>query len=171
MRRMDEEILYQHRYVATAGTVRAMARAFVDHLFRVRRTWLFLALVWVLFAGVFLLGMDSSYSLRTRLGWSVALGLVPTVVLVLALAALSYVRTIRSARTRVFDGAVLESGFGTDEFVFRNPVASSRTRYSVVRSIDVRGDHVFVRQHGVPLVAIYPRELFPDEAVEQMRRG
>lgn len=168
---MDEEIAYQHRYVASAQTARQLARAYVDHLFRRRQTLVLFAAVFVLLAAIFLLSMDASYALGTRIGWALALAVVPTVIFALAIAMLSYARTVKSAATRVFDGAVLESGFGTDELVLRNPVASSRIQFRAIRSIDVRGEEVFMRQHGVPLVSVFPRELFPDQQLARIRRA
>jgi hypothetical protein len=38
-----------------------------------------------------------------------------------------------------------------------------------VRSVAPRGDFVFLQQHGVPVVAVYPRELFPDDAIARIR--
>lgn len=165
---MDEEIPYQYRYVATEATSREMARAFVDHLFRRRQAWLFLAAILLVFAAILLIGMDTSFSLGARIGWSLLFAVVPTVVLALAIALLSYVRTLKAARTRIFDGAVIESGFGSEELVLRNPVASSRIQYRAIRSVTARGHQVFLRQHGVPLVAVFPRSLFPDEAIARI---
>jgi hypothetical protein len=69
---------------------------------------------------------------------------------------------------RVFPGAVLESGFGEDALVLRNPVSESRISYKAIRSVTPRGDFIFMRQHGVPLTSVFPRALFPREAIERI---
>jgi hypothetical protein len=78
---------------------------------------------------------------------------------------------VRSARVRVFPGAVLESGFGADALVLRNPLSESRVSYRAIKSVTPRGDFIFMRQHGVPMVGAFPRALFPDEAIARMARS
>jgi hypothetical protein len=54
----------------------------------------------------------------------------------------------------------------THRFVAR---PETRLSYRAVRSVAPRGDFVFLQQHGVPVVAVYPRELFPDDAIARIR--
>jgi hypothetical protein len=118
---------------------------------------LFLAL----FTLIFLTSMDSSFSMGKRLFWAIVFALVPTLILAVFFSALGYYRVARSAQVRVFPGAVLESGFGEDALVLRNPMSESRIRYESVRSVATRGDFIFMRQHGVPMISVFPRALFP----------
>lgn len=94
--------------------------------------------------------------------------LLPTLILAVWALAMSYLRMVRRSRWRLFNGAVLESGFGDGEMVFRNTLGSVRLSYKGVRSVTARGKFVFIQMHGVPVMAIYPRELFPDEAITRI---
>ena len=113
--------------------------------------------------------MDERFSLESRLAWALIFALAPTLVVAGCFAALGYVRTLRGARFRLYDGAVLRSGFGDGAMVLRNPLSTVRIRYEGIQSVTARGDVVFVRQQGVPLLGVYPRELFPDAAIERIR--
>jgi len=169
--RIEEEVAYRYRFLATDRTRRDLARAFVGWLFAQPRIWLVLDVFWICIAVLLFLGMDEErFSTGTRVLWAVVYALVLTMALAAFLGALAYVQTVRSARIRVHDGAVLESGFGERTLVLRNPVESSRQDYRAIRSIKVRGDHVFIRRVGLAPVAIWPRALFPDEEVERVRR-
>ena len=168
---MTDEIPFEQTFVATAETKRQLASAFVAERHRKWQLWLLYALVAVTLALLLLLGMDESFSIRVRLAWAVGVALAFTFVLAVLFATLAYVVTLRSARTRLFEGAVLESGFGSDDFVLRGELASSRISYRAVKSIKAHGDYVFLRQHGVPVVSVFPRALFPDEAIEGISRA
>ena len=170
---MDEEapIPYQHRWVAPAGIPEAMARAYVRHLHRRPGLWVAYALFVVLFAAILFLGYDSSLSVGSRILGGLLFGWVPALILALAIRTMLYVRTVRGARLRVYEGAVLESGFGDEAFVFRNPMASGRTSYRAVTAITTQGPFVFVRYEGNPVIACYPRELFPDDAIARIGSG
>ena len=47
--------------------------------------------------------------------------LVPTLIIAAWVSTVSYLKMVRGSRLRLFNGAVLESGFGESEMVFRNP--------------------------------------------------
>lgn len=165
---MNMSISYTNRFVANAGTRREIARAFVGHAQRMRGTWLFYLLVLVLFAVISVSGMDTRFGLRTRVAWSILYAIVPTAVVAALIATIGYLRTYRGSRLRLFEGAALESGFGENEMILRGPLAEVRLSYQGIRSITARRNFVFMRQHGSPLVSVYPRELFPDEALERI---
>lgn len=170
--RTEEDVAYRYRFVATDRTRRDLARAFVGWLFTQPRIWLVLDVLWTCLAVILFLGMDAErFSTGTRVVWAAIYALVLTAAFAGLLGALGYVQTVRGARIRVHDGAVLESGFGEHTLVLRNPVESSRQDYRTIRSIKARGDHVFIRRVGLAPVAIWPRALFPDEEVERVRRS
>ena len=170
--RTEEAVAYRYRFVATDRTRRDLGRAFVGWLFVQPRIWLVLDVLGTCLAVILFLGMDEErFSTGTRVVWSVIYALVLTVVFAAFLGALAYVQTVRSARIRVHDGAVLESGFGERTLVLRNPVESSRQDYRTIRSIKARGDHVFIRRVGLAPVAVWPRALFPDEEIERVRHS
>lgn len=166
---MSEQISFTERFVARADTPRRMARAFVRERHRSPALWILYLLVLLTFAALVLTGMDPSFGLGTRLVWAVVFALVPTAIVVAAVSVLAYVVTVRGARVRLFEGAVLESGFGAESFVLRNPVAESQISYRAIKSLRAHGEHVFLRQHGVAIISVYPRELFPDDALERVR--
>lgn len=163
-----EPIPYTYRFVARPDTGRKMARALIAHAHRMKRQWIFYSLILALFTLVIVSSMDSSYSLGKRLFWAIVFALVPTLLLAVFFSTLGFFRVARSAQVRVFPGAVLESGFGEDSLVLRNPMSENRIRYQAIKSVTPRGDFIFMRQHGVPLVSVYPRALFPAEAIARM---
>jgi hypothetical protein len=167
----SEPIPYTYRFVASPDTGRKMARALIGHAHRMKRQWIFYSLILALFTLIIVTGMDSSYSLGKRLFWAIVFALVPTLLLAAFFSVLGYFRVARSAQVRVFPGAVLESGFGEDALVLRNPLSESRISYRAIRSITPRGDFIFMRQHGVPLTSVFPRALFPREAIERIPRS
>jgi hypothetical protein len=83
-------------------------------------------------------------------------------------AAVGYRQAYVSAREPYPDGAVLESGFGEDEMALRSPLGETRFAYRELRSARARGDFVFLATDGLGGQAVYPRELFPDEAVARI---
>ncbi len=86
--------------------------------------------------------------------------LIPTFLLVIFYSTIGYVRVSRSAQMRVFPGAVLESGFGDNALVLRNPMSESRISYQAITSVVPDGEFVFLRQRGLPLISAFPRALF-----------
>ncbi len=87
---------------------------------------MFYVVLLMVFAVILGSGIDSRYGLGTRAVWGVVWATIPTSVLALLLASLVYLRTVRDAKFRLYDGAVVESGFGEHEMVLRNPLASLR---------------------------------------------
>jgi hypothetical protein len=166
---MAEDIAFTHRFVAGPDTRRQMARAFVDHVQRMRRMRVIYLLCLSAFTVIMWTGLDDGLAPGARLSWSVAYALVPTLLAALLFAAAGYVSTLRGARMRLFPGAVIESGFGEDELVLRGPVSETRLSYRAVRSLVSRGEFVFLQQHGLAVVSIFPRALFPDEAIARIR--
>lgn len=166
---MAEDITFTHRFVAGPDTRRQMARAFVGHAQRMRSTVVVYLSCLTAFSVLMLTGMGAGFSLPTRLFWSVVYALVPTLAVAALISTVGYVRTLRGARIRLFPGAVIESGFGEDELVLRGPVSETRLNYRAVKSLVSRGEFVFLQQHGLAVVSIFPRALFPDEAVARIR--
>lgn len=162
---MSEDIQYAHRFVARHDTPREFARAYLRYAHRTKRQWVFYLLLLMLFTLILISGMDATFSLASRVFWGVIFALVPTFFAAGFCATIGYLRMIRGSRHRLFPGAVLESGFGEEELVYRNPLAEARIRYQAIKTLTARGDFVFMQQHGVPLMGIYPRALFPDHAV------
>lgn len=164
-----DDVEFTHRFVATSDTRRKCALAFVRHVHRTRTTWVLYSALLMPFTVLIFSGMDERFSLESRLVWALIFAFAPTLVVAGCFAALGYVRTLRGARFRLYDGAVLESGFGDGAMVLRNPLSTARIRYEGIQSVTARGNVVFMRQQGVPLLGVYPRELFPDEAIERIR--
>lgn len=164
-----EEIAYTHRFVADSATGRKMALAFVRHSFTMRSQLAFFAGFFLLDVLLWMLLFDDSAGIGSQLFWAALFAAGTTAALATLTSVIAYVRVVRGARVRLFPGALLESGFGTEHMVLRNPLAESRVSYRSVRSLVARGDYVFLRHRGTPLVAVYPRELFPGEARARIR--
>jgi hypothetical protein len=146
-----------------------MARAYLTWRHRQWKPWVLYTLLLVLFTGTFLIGMDRRYGLATRLGWSLVFAIVPTLLLVALVNALTYRMTARGARIRLPEGSVLETTFDDDDFVVSGPLSVQRIRYRGVQSVHRQGDFVFLRQVGTNVVNAFPGEVFPDEAVDRIR--
>jgi hypothetical protein len=165
-------IPYQHRFVVQAGTAKAMARAFVRYrLGQLHVRLVFLGL-WLVATLLLFLSYDADeLSAGARLYGGLFYGLLFTLIVLAIGMALTYVATRRLGRGRITEGAVLETGFGDDAVVISRPGSSGRTAYSVIRAVDVRKGFVFVRFDGNPVTNIYPRELFPDDALARLRQA
>jgi hypothetical protein len=167
---MTEEIPYTHRFVANSGTAGTIARAFQFYAHRLKGRWVCYALILLLFTLLLMSGV-SSRSVGAQFFRAIAFALVPTAILAVWTTAIGYLRMVRGSRLRLFNGAVLESGFGEEEMVLRNPIASVRLAYKGIKSITAQGNFVFMQQRGVPLLTVYPRDLFPDEAIDRILRA
>jgi len=152
---MTGTIAYSHRFVANSDTRKRFARALLGYAYRTKRPWVFYSLLLVIFTLLLMSGRSRSSGLGGRVFWAVVFALLPTPILAVWASAMSYFRMVRRSRWRLFNGAVLESGFGEGEMVFRNPLASVRLSYKGVRSVTARGKFVFMQMHGVPVMAIY----------------
>jgi hypothetical protein len=146
-----------------------MARAFVVHRFRLVRVRILLGLFYLCMTILLLSGMDPDFRLRVRIAWALLLALVPLGVIVVAGAVLVYVVGQRNVGRRLVEGSILESGFGEDALVIKSPWSESRIRYSGITSVERRGDFVFLRQVGMPVVNVFPAPVFPDEAIARIR--
>ena len=73
------------------------------------------------------------------------------------------------ARYLYGDGAVIETGFGEDEYVIRQGGAVSRIAYVSVEWVATRGAFVLIKVAGNRTYSMHPRELFPDDALERIR--
>ncbi|HSE10353.1 MAG TPA: hypothetical protein VLB29_16950 [Nocardioidaceae bacterium] len=168
--RAPEQIAYTNRFVASPSTGRSMARAFVRHGLTMRSQVVFYAGFFALCVLMWMVLFDEdSASLGARVFWASVLAGVTTLALAVLVAVLGYVRTVRGARITLFPGAVVESGFGDGQMLLRNPLAESKISYRSVRTIKARGDFVFLRHRASPIVAIYPRALFPDDVIAHIR--
>jgi hypothetical protein len=168
---VSDPIALTEQYVVRADTARLMARAFVNERLRLRRTWIFFGLMYPLMTIFVLWGMDPRFRLVVRVAWALVFAIVPLAILMVGLAVLSYVLTMRAARLRLFEGAVLESGFSADALFFKGPLSESRIPYAAIVSVKRQGDFVFLRQIGINVVSVFPHELFPDDKFAQINRA
>jgi hypothetical protein len=166
---MTEDIPYSHRFVANSDSGKRMARAYLGHLHRMDGLWFCYSLVLWIFWLLLRTGMNSIDGNWTAKDvWAFVFALVATLTVAVFTATIHYFQMVRRSRLRWFSGAILESGFGEDEMAYRDVVESSRIAYAGITSVTARGDFVFMEQHGVPLVCVYPRELLPDEAIDRI---
>lgn len=95
-----EDIAYDHRFVASADTRKMFARAFLGHVYRTRRLWIFYCLVLVLFT-VLLMG-DVSAATSGRLFWAIVFALVPTLIIAAWVSTVSYLKMVRGSEVAPF---------------------------------------------------------------------
>lgn len=167
---MTEDIPYTHRFVANSDTGKRFAIAILGRAHRMKRQWFSYSLVLVIFTMMLISGTRGSVGLGGRFVWSTVIALVPTLIVVVLVEAIRYRQMVRASNVRLFNGAVLETGFGEEEMVIRTPTSSGRMAYRGLKSVTARGDSVFLKHHGLSIVAAYPRELFPDEAIDRIHR-
>jgi hypothetical protein len=168
---MTEDIPYTHRFVADSDTGERMALAILGRLHRMKPQWIMYSCVLVLFTALLMSLMNASVTPRDRLAWGLLLALLPTLLSAVLGMAFHFRQVVRKSRARLYKGAILESGFGEQELVLRNPLASARLAYRGIQSVSARGDFVFLKFYGLSTVAVYPRELFPHEAISWIRLG
>jgi hypothetical protein len=167
---MTEDISYTHRFVANSDTGKRFARAILGRTHRMKRQWIAFSLVLVIFTLMLSSGLPWSVSLGSRIVWAAGFALVPTIIFAVLNTAMRYVQMVRTSKVRLYNGAILETGFGEEEMVVRTPTSSGRMAYRGMKSVTARGDFVFLKHHGLSIVAAYPRELFPDEAIDRILR-
>jgi hypothetical protein len=144
-----------------------MASAFIVYTYTRKRTWLVFAAVYVIFAALFFLVIDSDAA-EVRYGWSLALAIIPTLIVILIIGSIGYIRLSRNAKVRVPPGAVLESSFGPQDMTLSGPLGATRLPDTAVTSVVVKNGFVFLRQPGVPFVSVWPQDLFPDEILARL---
>lgn len=158
------------RFVARPGTVGELGRAYLRYAHRTPGQWAFYGVFAVIVLLTWVLTFDSSAGMGARMFWAVVFT-VPVMVLIVAVSTtLAYIRFVRGARLRVYPGAVLESSFSEEAVRLRNPLGESCIDFRAIRSVTLLGRAALMRQHGLPVVSVYPRELFPEVAVHRVRQ-
>jgi hypothetical protein len=165
----EAPIPFTHRYVVTSASAGSAWRGHVAISLRKPLLPIEIGACVLLAAFVWYDGLGPHHSSGTRAVLAVAGGVMTAIVIWTPLFALGYWVTKRNRRYRFYEGAVLESGFGVDALVTRNPSVARRIRYDAVKSIDVRGDRVYVRVLGDVMSLTWPRALFPDEEISRIR--
>lgn len=98
------------------------------------------------------------------------LGAATTVVLVNVVgAARLWATALKNARVRFPEGVVIESSFDTQCVTLQGPYSERRIPYSAIEAARVVGRWVLIRERGIPNASVLPLDLFPDQALEQIR--
>lgn len=163
-----EQIALEHRYVADGESAVRAARAHVRAMHG-RPT------IWIVHLGLFLvvLTMVTGPLRGPDEGLSVAMGATFSALLTGLFgwytAVVSRRATTRNMRATIFEGAVLETGFGERGYVISGPFGRRYVPYSRVESVDRWGDFTSIRLVDDPVRRLNPSVLFPDEALERFR--
>ena len=155
------DIPITERWVATRESAKDAADAFLWLALRRRRFWVLLAAIELVLALLLVLLFDERYSPATRVFWAPVYALVPTLVVAVLTLGVGHVLNRRTFRRRLREGVVLESGIGERALVLRGPWSESTLSFDGIASVRSSGQWVFLQQIGVPLVGIWPAELFP----------
>jgi hypothetical protein len=91
-----------------------------------------------------------------------------TILFIVAVVIGGYLGTRRVLRRS--PGGDLTLTFGDEGFVTTSEAGTSRTRYRDIVDVDVRGETVMIRGTG-GVIALYPRVLFPDPLLAEVRAG
>lgn len=94
--------------------------------------------------------------------------LIPTVTGVLI--AVTFVRTQRAIAAALPPGSKMSSHVRDDRLITRNVGGSREIPFDQVRSVDVRGDVVFLRLSDGPVALAIARSLIPDETLAALQR-
>jgi hypothetical protein len=91
-----------------------------------------------------------------------------TILFIVAVVAAGYLGTRRMLRRS--PGGTLTLTFGDEGFTTSSEAGTSRTRYRDIVEVTVRGETVMIRGTG-GAVALYPRALFPEPLLAELRAG
>ena len=158
---------YQCRFVADAGTARAMTRALMT-VRGVGRFWFGFVVVLAIGTTLFYDATDMRSGALDRLVTAAGRSVVLVVPVWCVVLAALYLLNLRVMQRRVPEGAVWQSGFEEHDFVVSGPLSSHRYSYQLVRSVIARGDFVFVQLRGNAAMRGYPRALFPDDELARL---
>jgi len=158
---------YQHRFVADAGTARAMTRALMS-LRGVARFWFGFVVVLAIGTALSYDATDLTSGTLARLAAAVGRSFVLVVPVWTLVLALLYLLNLRVMHRRVPEGAVWQSGFEDHDFFVSGPLSSHRYSYELVRSVVTRGEFVFVQLRGNAAMLGYPRALFPGHELARL---
>jgi hypothetical protein len=131
----------------------------------------FLAVVELVLAFLLGLSFDERYGAATRVLWGLVYALVPTLGICGFGLGVSHLLNRRSFRRRLREGVVLESGIGERVLVLRGPWAESTLSFDGIASVRSSGNWVFLQQIGVPLLSVWPAELFPPADLARLERS
>ena len=159
---------FQYAFTASSRTAPAMARAVVVHAHRRPSVGIFYLVVLLAMTCLLYTGLDDDHSVLARLIAATIYGAGATALVAAVVIGLIYVGNRRNLGRVAHDGAVLRTGFGEGEFVTATATSSSRFAYEGVEEVATDRDFVLIRLTGAPVVRVYPRALFPDDAVRRL---
>ncbi|WP_196223622.1 hypothetical protein, partial [Nocardia seriolae] len=144
-------------FISGPDTARAMARTYAPHALRPLLTCTPILPI---------LPLEAALLMHSRTGNAMALALSAVCLGFLALASILTLRqSARSYARAVPVGRPLTVHYGTDAVDFQQATARSRTPYSAIRSIDIRGP---IAALTTARTSVCPRELLPDNAIAHM---
>ena len=159
------------RWVATRDSAKQAAGAFFRLTLRRPRWWLFVAIVELLFAVLFVLSFDERYAALTRVVWGPVYALLPTLAIAGVVLGTGYLLNRRLFGQRLREGVVLESGIGERSLVLRSPLAETTLSFDGITSIRSSGNWIFLQHTGSPVLGVWPAALFPPADLARMARG
>ena len=159
------------RWVATRDSAKQAAGAFLMPTLRRRGFWAFLVAIELVLALLLALSFDERYGSATRLLWGPVYALVPTLVMAVLILGICHLLNRRFFRRRLREGVVLESGIGERALVLRGPWSESTLSFDGIASVSSRGNWVFLQQIGIPLVGVWPAELFPPADLARLQHS
>jgi hypothetical protein len=159
------------RWVATRGSAKQAAGAFLRLTLRRPRWWVFVTVVELLVTVLVALSFDEGYVAVTRVMWGAVYALVPTLGIAGVVLGVGYLLNRRLFGQRLREGVVLESGIGERCLVLRGPIAETRLAFDGIASLRMSGSWVFLQQTGSPVLGVWPAELFPPADLARMARS
>jgi hypothetical protein len=156
-------------WVATTGSARSSAVAMCRYGFSRRPFWAVFGALWVVATVLLTSSVDDDYSAPARwLAGAVYAAMGTAIVLTVVVLASALVNW-RLARQRLRPGSVWHATATADSLTMSGPLlVRVSIPFHALEMVRVVGDWVLMKQRGVPIVNVWPRELFSDESLARM---
>ena len=158
-----ERLHPMRRYAAPKGAAHDASVAYLLYLHRSPWRWVTYALFFPTYV-LLLIGAAAIAGYEPPTTAVLAAGFLATSAAVIGMNAWPYFVVRRLTSSSLAPGATYESAWDDTGFMVSSPTgAEGRIPYSLVKATARKGDWMFLRQTNASMVAIYPRELLPDD--------
>ncbi len=157
------------QWVAKTDSARSSAVAMSRYGFSRGLFWAVFAAFWVFLTMLLALTFDGEYSAFSRwLAGAIYAAMGTAIVLTVVVVGATLLNW-RNARQRLRPGTVWQVTASTDSLTMSGPlVVRLSIPYQALGMVRVVGDWVLMKQRGVPVVNVWPRELFSDDSLARM---
>lgn len=159
------------RWVASPTAAEHAARSHLRARLGNRRSWLFLAVLWLVSGLGLSIVTDEAPSVAGRAAWGYASVTVIWLFVLPVVLWLTHRANRRRFGVRLGPGAELTSRFGPSSVELAGELSRSELAFADLEHVERVGGWVHLRQVGSPLTLIWPGDLFPDRELDRMRQA